>query len=100
MPAWAKLRATVPSGRFTVVAVKKMRTASGTTMMRMVRNWRFKNASAPSWMARAISRILSVPVSAASTPRARMSPVAMPTTPATMATTSQVQSAPAMWKAW
>ena len=45
----------------TLVAVKKMRTASGTMMMRIVRNWRFKNASAPSWMARAISCILSVP---------------------------------------
>ncbi len=29
-----------------------------------------------------------------------MSPVTMPTTPATMATTSQIQSAPAMWKVW
>ncbi len=61
MPAWLKLRATDPSGRVTLVAVKKMRTARGTMMSRIVRNWRFKNASAPSWMARAISRILSVP---------------------------------------
>ena len=92
MPAWAKLRATVPSGRVTLVAVKKIRTARGTTMMAIVRNWRFKNASAPSWIAWAISRILAVPVSAASTPRARMRPTMMPTTPATRATISQTQS--------
>ena len=55
----------------------------GTTMMAMVRNWRLRNASAPSWTARAISRILGVPVSAASTLRASRRPAAMPTTPAT-----------------
>ena len=71
-----------PSGFTTLVAVKKMRMASGTTMMPIVRNWRFRNASAPSWTARAISRILGVPVSAASTLRASRRPAAMPTTPA------------------
>ena len=65
------------------MAVKKIRMASGTTMMAIVRNWRFKNASAPSWMAWAISLILDVPWSAASTLRASSRPAAMPTMPAT-----------------
>jgi hypothetical protein len=82
------------------VAVKKMRMASGMTMIPMVRNWRFKKASAPSWMAVAISRILGVPVSWATTFRASRRPAKMPTMPATMATTSQTLSVVPRWYAW
>ena len=48
----------------------------------MARNWRARNASAPSWTAWAISFIFSVPWSAARTLRASSSPEAMPTIPA------------------
>ena len=68
-PDCTKLSATTPSGRTTFVAVKNTSTKSGTTMMAMVLNWRRRKASAPSWIAAAISRMVSVPVSAASTPR-------------------------------
>ena len=81
MPFWVKDIATELSGRTTLVAVKKMRTARGTTISAIVRNWRFKKASAPSWIALAISRIFGEPGSAASTPRTRNSPAAMPITP-------------------
>ncbi len=60
-----------------------MRMASGTTMMAIVRNWRDKNASAPSCTAWAISFIFDVPWSKASTLRASSRPAAMPTMPAT-----------------
>ena len=82
------------------MAVKKISTASGTTMMMIVRNWRFRNASAPSWIALAISRIFAEPVSAASTPRMSTRPATMPITPAANASTSQTQSALWSWKAW
>ncbi len=71
-----------PSGFTTLVAVKKMRMASGMMIMTMARNWRARNASAPSWTAWAISFIFSVPWSAARTLRASSRPAAMPTIPA------------------
>ncbi len=70
-PDCRNVSATVPSGRTTLVAVKNTSTNSGMTMIAIVLNWRRRKARAPSWMAAAISRILSVPVSAASTPRIR-----------------------------
>ena len=51
----------ISNGCVTLVAVKKIRTASGTMMMPMVLNWRARNASAPSWIALAMSCILAVP---------------------------------------
>ncbi len=89
-----------PSGLTTLVAVKKMRMASGMMMITMARNWRARNASAPSWIARAISFILAVPWSKASTFRASSRPAAMPTMPATRQMYSQVLSVPPRWKAW
>ena len=44
-PASAKEKAIVPFGLVTLVAVKKMSTARGTTMITITRNWRFRNAS-------------------------------------------------------
>ena len=99
-PAWTKLKAMVPLGRVTLVAVKKMRMASGTTMMTITLNWRFKKAWAPSWMARAISRILGVPWSAPRTPRMRARPERIPTSPANSARTSHTLSVPPRWKFW
>ncbi len=76
------MSATPPSGFTTLVAVKKMRMASGMMIMTMARNWRARNASAPSWIALAISFIFNVPWSAARTLRASSRPEAMPTIPA------------------
>ena len=45
----------------TFVAVKNTSTASGRTTMPMARNCRRRNATAPSWMAAAISRMSDVP---------------------------------------
>ena len=50
----------VPALR-TSVEVTNTMTASGTTMIRIVRNWRLMYAIAPSWTAAAISFIFSVP---------------------------------------
>ena len=61
----------------TLVAVKKIRMASGMMMMPIVLNWRERNASAPSWIALAMSCILAVPWSAARTPRTRNSATTM-----------------------
>ena len=47
-PDCTKLRATVPSGRTTLVAVKNTSTNSGTTMIAIVLNCRRKKAPAPS----------------------------------------------------
>ncbi len=99
-PASTKLNATVPSGRVTLVAVKKISTARGTTMMTITLNWRFKNASAPSWIAWAISFILGVPWSAFSTPRMSARPERIPIRPATSATTSHTLSVLPRWKFW
>jgi len=81
IPFCENVIATDPSARTTLVAVKKMSTARGTTMSAIVRNCRRRNASAPSWIALAISRIRSDPESAASTPRATITPATMPITP-------------------
>ena len=46
------MSATFPlTGSTTLVAVKKTRTKSGTTIIAIVRNWRRRKATAPSWMA-------------------------------------------------
>jgi hypothetical protein len=100
MPLVVKLISTWPLGPTTLVAVKKMRTASGTTMTAIVLNWRARNASAPSWMALAISCILALPLSAASTPRAKMSPVMMPITPTASTAYSHVLSLPDSTNCW
>ena len=81
-----------PLGRDTLVAVKKISTASGMTMIPMARNCRRRKATAPSWMAAAISRILGVPVSAARTPRMRTSPTPRPKTAVTRAMTNHTFS--------
>ena len=60
----------------------------------MARNWRPRNAWAPSWTAWAISFIFAVPWSKASTLRASSRPAPMPTMPATRQMYSQVLSAP------
>ena len=83
MPSCWKVRATPPSGFTTLVAVKKIRMASGMMIIAMARNWRARNAWAPSWTAWAISFILAVPWSKARTLRASSRPATMPTMPAT-----------------
>ena len=87
---------TAPAHRYTVwvtlVAVKKMSTASGTMMIPMVLNWRARKASAPSWMALAMSFIEAVPWSAARTPRTSRSATTMEATAHTSAKYSQVFS--------
>ena len=95
-----KERAMEPSGLVTLVAVKKMRTARGTMMMAMARNWRRRKASAPSWMAAAISRIFAVPVSAASTPRMRTGPRRCRRAAAARAMTNHTFSVPWRTKLW
>ena len=70
-PDWAKLSASLPSLFSIAVDVRNTIAATGTTITPIVRNCRFKYAQAPSWIAAAISRILGVPSSAASTERAR-----------------------------
>ena len=60
-PDSPKLKATEPSGLTTLVAVRNTSTARGTTMMRITRNCRRRKATAPSWMAPAISRMVAVP---------------------------------------
>ena len=55
----------------TSVEVTNTTTASGIRITAIVLNWRFRYAIAPSWIARAISIIVGVPSSAASTPRMR-----------------------------
>ena len=47
MPSCWKVRATEPSGRTTLVAVKKIRMARGMTIIAMARNWRARNACGP-----------------------------------------------------
>ena len=84
----------------TLVAVKKMRTARGTTMIKMVRNCRARNASAPSWTALAMSFIVAVPSSAARTLRMRSSPVPMEASEATMAKDNQIRSELEKLKIW
>ena len=93
-PAAPNERAMLPLGLETFVAVKKISTARGTTMIPMARNCLRRKATAPSWMAAAISRIFGVPVSAASTPRIRKSPTPRPKMAVTRATTSHVFSVP------
>ena len=80
MPAWAKVRSvtvwvtqpmwkdvvvTAPAHRYavwvTLVAVKKISTARGMMMIPMVLNCRARKASAPSWMALAMSFMVAVP---------------------------------------
>ncbi len=61
MPSCWNVSAIPPPGLTTLVAVKKIRMASGTMIMAMARNWRPRNASAPSCTARAISFIFGVP---------------------------------------
>ena len=68
--------------------------------MPMARNCRRRKATAPSWMAAAISRILAVPWSARSTPRMSPRPTARPNTATTSTTTSHVFSAPDSTKFW
>ena len=89
-----------PLGRWTLVAVKKISTARGMMMMAMARNWRRRKATAPSWMAAAISRIFGVPVSARSTPRMRKSPTASPKMAVTRATTNHTFSVLEKTKLW
>ena len=90
----------MPSGRTTLVAVKKMRTARGTTMMAMARNWRRRKASAPSWMAAAISRILGVPCVGGQDPPIRIRPTTMPKSGGGQGETSQTFSVPVRTKLW
>ena len=100
MPSCWKVRATEPSGRTTLVAVKKIRMARGMMIITMARNWRARNAWAPSWTASAISFILAVPWSKERTFRARSSPETMPTMPANRQMYNHVLSTPPRWKAW
>ena len=92
-PTWKDVLVARPAHRYTVwvtlVAVKKMRTASGTMMIPMVLNWRARKASAPSWMALAMSFIEAVPWSAARTPRTRNSATTMEATAHSSAKYSQ-----------
>ena len=69
-------------------------------IMAIVRNWRFRKASAPSWMALAISRILAEPGSAASTPRTRNNPARMPITPQAITAQRSARSPEVKVKLW
>ncbi len=84
----------------TLVAVKKMSTASGMMMIPMVLNCRARNASAPSWMALAMSFIEAVPWSAARTPRTSSRATTMEATAQTSAKYSQVFSVLCSEKIW
>ena len=84
----------------TLVAVKKMSTASGMMMIPMVLNCRARKASAPSWMALAMSFIEAVPWSAARTPRTRKRATTMEATAQTSAKYSQVFSVLCSVKIW
>ena len=66
-----KLRASVPSFRSIDTDVTNTMMATGIRIMPMVRNWRFKYAIAPTWIAVAISFIFGVPSSSARTDFAR-----------------------------
>ena len=77
-PASPKERAIDPSGRTTLVAVKKMSTASGMTTTMIARNCLRRKAWAPSWMALAMSRIFWLPWSARRTPRMSSRPTVIP----------------------
>ena len=98
------LKVTCPAhthtGWVTLVAVKKMSTASGTMMIPMVLNCRARKASAPSWTALAMSTMEAVPESVASTPRTRRSATTMAAKAQTNARYSQVFSLPEKTKAW
>ena len=84
----------------TLVAVKKMRTAKGTMMIPMVLNCRARKASAPSWMALAMSFIEAVPWSAARTPRTSSSATTMAATAQTSAKYSHIFSLLFSKKIW
>ncbi len=77
-PDWPKPRAIVSSGLTIFDDVRKTTTASGTTIMPIVRNWRLMYAMAPSWMATAIFFMSSVPSSALRTPCMRAYPMPRP----------------------
>ncbi len=61
----------------TFCEVMNTTTVSGTRTMMIVRNWRFRYAAAPSWIAVAISIIFGVPWSSARTCFIRMNPTTM-----------------------
>ncbi len=92
--------ASSPPGFATRVDVKKTAAATGTRMMRIVRNWRRRYAIAPSWIAFAISRIVGVPSSAARTPRMRNRPTRIASSAVAIENTSQNHSAPVSLNSW
>ena len=65
------------SGLATSVAVANTMIASGMRITAIVLNWRLRYAMAPSWIASAISIMVGVPCSAASTPFMRKKPTTM-----------------------
>ncbi len=71
VPLAANDNASVPSGFSIATELTNTIAASGIRMKPIVRNWRFRYAHAPSWIASAISCIFGVPASAARTPLTR-----------------------------
>ena len=78
----------------TLVEVRNTMAATGSRISRIVRNWRLRYASAPSWIAVAISIIFGVPWSTARTPRIRYRPVRMASRAVAAENSSQNHSAP------
>ena len=74
--------------------------ASGIRITAMVLNWRLRYAIAPSWIASAISTIVGVPVSAASTPRMRKKPTQIARSAVTAEKMSQNHSLEPSVKTW
>ncbi len=93
-PDWTRLRPS-PVEFSTSAEVTNTTTARGTTIIRIVRNWRLMYAMAPSWIASAISFIFSLPVSFARTPRIIIQPTIRATTATTAENASQNHSLPA-----
>ena len=74
--------------------------ASGIRITAIVLNWRLRYAMAPSWMARAISIMVGVPWSAASTPFMRKKPTQIANTAVAAEKMSQNHSLPPSSKTW
>ena len=88
------------TGLTTFVAVTNTSTATGITIRPIVLYCRFMYARAPSWMARAISRMAGVPSSAARTLRINNSAVTREIRAQTKAKTSHHHSVPRRVNAW
>ena len=103
VPDCANDRASVVSPStvfFTAVDVRNTTTASGIRMMAIVLNCRFRYASAPSWIALAISFIFGVPSSSASTFRIKKNPTAIARSAVSAEPMRMAHSPPLSSKIW